>query len=156
MSEEKECVVDMTLNLVQPKNILTTLKRKRPENISNIKQVYNIKYQTNKALRGDITDIQQLLKLLDDNSYMSRYGTSEDAVTVRDIFWTHPDSIKLFSTFLTGLTLDSTYKTNKYILPLFEMVGVTSTEKTYSVGFACLESGKEENVTWALELCQAC
>ena len=42
MPEEKECVDDMTLNLVQLKNILATLKRKRPENISNIKQVYNI------------------------------------------------------------------------------------------------------------------
>lgn len=29
--EEKECVADMTLNLVQPKNILATLKRKGPE-----------------------------------------------------------------------------------------------------------------------------
>lgn len=30
MLEEKECVADMKLNLVQPKNILATLKRKRP------------------------------------------------------------------------------------------------------------------------------
>ncbi|XP_050890922.1 uncharacterized protein LOC127096387 [Lathyrus oleraceus] len=52
MLEEKKCVSDMTLNLVQPKNILTTLKCKRPENISNMKQVYNIWYQNNKALRG--------------------------------------------------------------------------------------------------------
>lgn len=42
MPEEKECVVDMTSNLVQPKNILPILKRKRLENISSIKQVYNI------------------------------------------------------------------------------------------------------------------
>lgn len=44
MPEEKECVADMTLNLVQPKNMLATLKHKRPKNISNIKQVYNIRY----------------------------------------------------------------------------------------------------------------
>lgn len=50
--KEKECVTDMTLNLVQPKNILATLKCKRPENISNIKQLYNIRYQTNKTIRG--------------------------------------------------------------------------------------------------------
>lgn len=35
-----------------------------------------------------------------------------------------------------------------------EIVGVTSTEKTYSVGFTFLESEKEENVTWALEVCR--
>lgn len=42
MPEEKEYVADMTLNSVEPKNILATLKWKIPENISNIKQVYNI------------------------------------------------------------------------------------------------------------------
>ncbi|XP_050920489.1 uncharacterized protein LOC127138135 [Lathyrus oleraceus] len=123
--EEKKCVDDMTLNLVQPKNILATLKWKRPENISKIKKVYNI-----------------------------RYRTCEDGVIVRDIFWTHPDSIKLFNTFPTMLILDSTCKINKYRLPLLEMVGVTSTKKTYSIGFAFLECEKEDNLTWALEVCQ--
>ncbi|XP_050896729.1 uncharacterized protein LOC127103519 [Lathyrus oleraceus] len=153
MLEEKGCIADMTLNLVQPKNILATLKWKKPENISNSKQVYNIRYQTNKALMGDRTEMLQLLKLLDDNSYMSRYRTCDDGFTVRDIFWTHPDSIKLFNTFPTVLILDSTCKTNKYRLPLLEMVGVTSTKKTYSVGFAFLECDKKDNFTWALEVC---
>ncbi|XP_058757176.1 uncharacterized protein LOC131630414 [Vicia villosa] len=102
----------MTLNLVQPKNILATLKWKEPDNVSNIRQVYNIRCRTNKAIMGDRSEMQQLLKLLDDNM----------------------------------LILDSTYKTNKYKLPLFEMVGVISIEKTYSLGFAFLECDKEDNL----------
>ena len=153
--EDKTCISEMTINLVPPKNILATLKRKEPENVSNIRQVYNIRYQTNKAIRGDRSEMQHPLKLLDDNSYVSRYRTYDDGVTVRDIFWTHPDSIKLFNTFSTVLILDSTYKTNKYRLPLFEMVGVTSTDKTFAVGFAFLECEKENNFTWALEVCRS-
>ncbi|CAK8566772.1 unnamed protein product [Lathyrus sativus] len=99
--------------------------------------------------------MQQLLKFLDDNNYMSYYRTCGNGVTVRDIFWTHQDSINLFNTFLTVLILDSTYKTNKYTLPLFEMVGITSTEETYVVGFAFLEYEKEDNFKWALEVCQS-
>ncbi|CAK8541116.1 unnamed protein product [Lathyrus sativus] len=91
--------------------------------------------------------MQQLLKLLDDNNYVYRYRAYDDGVTVRDIFWTHPDSKKLFNTFPTVLILDSSYKTNKYRLPLFEMVGVISPEKTYSVGFKFLDCEKEENFT---------
>ncbi|XP_058756515.1 protein FAR1-RELATED SEQUENCE 5-like [Vicia villosa] len=121
--EEKTCISDMSLNLVQPKNILVTLKRKEPD----------IWYHNNKVIKGDRSEMQQLLKLLDDNKYVSRYRTCDDGVTVRDIFWTRPDSIKLFNTFSTMLILDSTYRTNKYRLPLFEMVGVTSIEKTYAV-----------------------
>ncbi|XP_058750117.1 protein FAR1-RELATED SEQUENCE 5-like [Vicia villosa] len=132
---EKVSIKDMSLNFVQPKNILATLKRKEPVNISNIRQVYNQRYRNNKAIRGDRNEMQQLLKMLDDNKYISRYRNCDDEVTVRDIFWIHPDSIKLFNTFSTVLLIDSTYKTNKYRLPLFEMVGVTSTEKTFVVGF---------------------
>lgn len=52
------------------------------------------------------------------------------------------------------LIIDSMYKTNKYRLPLLEMVCVTYTNKTYSLGFAFLERKKEENVTWVLEVCR--
>lgn len=130
------------------------MKRKRPKNISNIKQVYNICVLSYKALRGNRNEMQQLLKLLDVNNYVSKYRTCEDEVTVQDIFWIHSDSMKLFNMFPTILIIDSTYKTNKYMLPLLEIVVATSIEKTYYVKFAFLESEKEENVTWTLEVCQ--
>ncbi|XP_058766511.1 uncharacterized protein LOC131640124 [Vicia villosa] len=69
---EKASIKDMSLNFVQPKNILATLKRKEPDNISNIRQVYNQRYRNNKAIRGDGNEMQQLLKMLDDNKYLSR------------------------------------------------------------------------------------
>ncbi|XP_050908699.1 protein FAR-RED ELONGATED HYPOCOTYL 3-like [Lathyrus oleraceus] len=150
---EKEIVMDMTLNMMQSKNILTTLKRKRPENISNMKEVYNIHVNNNKVLRGDKPEMQQLLKLLDDNNYVSRYQTCEDGVTVRDIYWTHLDLIKFFKV-PTVLIIDSMYKINKYKLPLLEIIGVTFIKMTFSVGFVFLENGKGENVSWTLEVCQ--
>lgn len=91
---------------------------------------------------------------MDDNSYVFRHRTCDDEVIVRDIFWAYSHSIKLLNTFPTVLIIDSTYKTNKYKLPLLEMIGVTSAEKTYSIEFAFLESEKEENVTYTLEVCQ--
>ncbi|XP_058746304.1 uncharacterized protein LOC131619198 [Vicia villosa] len=84
--EENTCISDMTLNLVQPKNILATLKQKEPDNVSNIRQVYNIQYCNNKVIRGDRNEMQQLLKLLGDNNYVSMYRTCDNRVTVRDIF----------------------------------------------------------------------
>ena len=48
--------------------------------------------------------------------------------------------------------MDSTYKTNLYRIPLFEIVGVTSTYLKYSVGFAFMTSEKEDNFTWALQM----
>ena len=88
------------------------------------------------------------MKLLDENNYVCRHRQGDDGVTIREIFWTHSDSVKLFNTFPTVLIIDSTYKTNKYKLPLLEIVGVTLTEKMYSVGFAFLEREKEDNFQW--------
>ncbi|GAU27955.1 hypothetical protein TSUD_146730 [Trifolium subterraneum] len=73
----------------------------------------------------------------------------------KTLFWAHPESIKLFNTFPTVLMMDSTYKTNKYKMPLFEIVGVTSTEESYNVGFAYIANEKEDNFVWALETCKS-
>ncbi|XP_058783444.1 protein FAR1-RELATED SEQUENCE 5-like [Vicia villosa] len=105
--------------------------------------------------RGLRSEMQQLFKLLDDNHYVSRYRVCDDKVSVRDIFRTHTESVNLFNTFPTVLIIDSTYKINKYRLPLLEIFGFTSTKMTFSVGFAFLECEKEENVTWALDICKS-
>ena len=115
----------MKLNMVQPKNIFETLKRKIPQNILNIKQVYNVRAQNNEVIRGQRTEIQQLLNLLDDNHYVSRYKVCEDGEIVRDTFWTHHDSIKLFNIFSNVIFINSTYRTNKYRLRLLKRVLVT-------------------------------
>lgn len=72
-SEEKKLVSEMTLNMVQPRNILATLKRKIFESISNIRQVYNIRIKNNKARRGPRYEMLQLFKLLDDDHNVSKY-----------------------------------------------------------------------------------
>ncbi|KAH1080003.1 hypothetical protein J1N35_019764 [Gossypium stocksii] len=46
--------------------------------------------------------------------------------------------------------VDATYKTNKYDLPFVQIVGVTSTNKTFSIAFAFIINEKEENYNWAL------
>ncbi|KAL5186659.1 hypothetical protein HKD37_05G012474 [Glycine soja] len=52
---------------------------------------------------------------------------------------------------LMKLLEHSTYKTNRYKLPLLDFVGVTPTAMTFSVGFAYLETERINNIVWALE-----
>ncbi|KAH1202702.1 Protein FAR1-RELATED SEQUENCE 5 [Glycine max] len=47
--------------------------------------------------------------------------------------------------------IDSTYKTNRYKLPLLDFVGVTPTAMTFSAGFAYLEAECVNNIVWAWE-----
>ena len=64
---------------------------------------------------------------------------------MQDIFWTHPDSVKLVNSFNIVILMDSTYKTNKYRMLLLEVVGITSTDLTFSVAFCLLAAEKENN-----------
>jgi len=73
-------------------------------------------------------------------------------VTVQDIFWARPKSIKLFNNFSIVLIMDTTYKANKYIMSLFEIVGDTSIDMTYSIVFAFMMFEKEDNLTWVLQI----
>lgn len=49
------------------------------------------------------------------------------------------------------LIVDFMYKTNRYQLSLLEIVDVTSTKLTFSVGFVYLEHERNEKFKWALE-----
>ncbi|XP_045792850.1 PKS-NRPS hybrid synthetase cheA-like [Trifolium pratense] len=151
--QEKEFMDEMTRNAVAPKNILSTLKERDPENKTSAKQVYNARHRYRVKMRASMTEMQHLCKKLDDNKYYYKYRTVvENGVEhLQDIFFAHPRSITLFNSFHTVLMMDSTYKTSKYKMPLFEIVGFTSTEKTFNVAFAWLSNEKEDNFIWALQ-----
>nr|ABN09148.1 Lambda integrase-like, N-terminal [Medicago truncatula] len=112
--DDKKIVGDLTKSKMLPKNILINLKNKRPHWMTNIKQVYIERQQIWKANRGDKTALQYLISKLEEHNYTYFSRTQSESTTIKDIFWAHPTSVKLFNNFLTVLVMDFTYKTNMY------------------------------------------
>ena len=99
-----------------------------------------------KQERGPRTEMQHLLQWLDDAKYVTWNRRRDDGSDVlSDIFWAHPESIKLLNLFPIVLVMDCTYKTNKYRQPLLQIIGITSTDLTLAVGFSYMESEKTDN-----------
>jgi uncharacterized membrane protein len=142
----------MTKSLVVPRNILMDLKQKKKEILTTIKQVYNAQTRWHKGIVSDKTEIQYLISKLEEHKCLYFTRANSEEITLEDIFFYHPELINMLNTFLTVLVMDSTYKTNFYRMPLFEIIGVTSTNMTYSVGFVFLSFEQEDNFTWALEM----
>jgi len=92
------------------------------------------------------------LKKLEEHKYVYFARTNYKETTLKDIFFADPKSINMLNTFPTVLVMDATYKTNMYRMPLFEIVGGTSTNMTYYVGFGFIASKIEGNFTWVLEM----
>jgi len=75
----------------------------------------------------------------------------KDDNVVRDLFWSHPDVVKLTNSCNLVFLIDNTYKTNRYKLLLLDIVGVTPTGMTFFAAFAYLEGEHLNNVVWALQ-----
>ena len=88
--------------------------------------------------------------LLERDKYVHWCRFEKVTIFVQDIFWTHPDSIKLVS-FNIIILMDNMYKTNKYRMSLLEVVGITSIGLTFFVAFCLLAAEKENNFVWAFD-----
>lgn len=151
-TKEERSVVGEHLSLgVKASKSLEALKVRFKNNLSNISQLYRTRNSIRKAKRGSMTEMQQLMTLIQANHYLCWTRRLKGTDIVEEIMWSHPDSIKLLRMFPTVLIMDCTFKTNKYALPLLEIVGVTSTELTFPVAFAYLSHERYDDYTWVLQ-----
>lgn len=52
--------------------------------------------------------------------------------------------------------MDCTYKTNRFGMPLLNIVGVTSTYHSFNAGFVFMNEETEANYSWALQKFSNC
>jgi hypothetical protein len=136
--DEKELVPEQTENMDAPRNIMSTLKKRRVTTKTTIKHIYNVRYRMKKSNRDPMTEMQHIMKCLVVRKHLFSHIVLPGTEMLSDILWAHPGSVKLFNTFPTVLIMDSTCKTNKYRLPLLKFVGSTCIGKTYAIAFAYL------------------
>nr|KAJ0210928.1 hypothetical protein LSAT_V11C400197040 [Lactuca sativa] len=147
--DETRLVEDLTRKNLPPRDILSTLKGQNENNVSVIQTVYNAQQKIRRQEQAGKTPMQVLMSILHTNNYLYKFTTG-DSNELENLFFVHPTSWKIWRAFPHVLMIDTTYKTNKYNKPLVEIVGVTSTRKTFSVGFAFIHREKEANYTWVL------
>ncbi|KAL5187395.1 PKS-NRPS hybrid synthetase [Glycine soja] len=150
---EKIVVAEMTKSMVKSRNILLTLKEHNANSNLTIKQIYNVRHAYRSSIRVSNTEMQQLMMLFDRDQYIHWHRIKDDNV-VRDLFWSHPDAVKLTNSCNFVFLIDSAYKTNRCKLSLLDIVGVTPTGMTFFATFAYLEGKRLNNVVWALQRSQ--
>ncbi|KAK9151225.1 hypothetical protein Syun_009534 [Stephania yunnanensis] len=141
----------MTKGNVKPIDILNMLKQIDVTNLSTMRTIYNTRQKFQIEDASGMTQMQQLLHILEKNKWMLWHRKHADTNIVTDLFWSHPDSIKLLRCFSLVILMDCTYKTNRYRMPLLEIVGITSTYLTFPVGSTFISSESHANYAWALE-----
>ncbi|KAL4587975.1 hypothetical protein LXL04_000852 [Taraxacum kok-saghyz] len=96
------------------------------------------------------SEMQVVFEILQSKCYIYEFRTYETTNALKDLFFVHPTSLNIWRAFPQVLMMDATYKTNKYNMSFFEIVGVTSTSNSFSIAFVLMDEEKEANYTWAL------
>ncbi|MBW0492519.1 hypothetical protein O181_032234 [Austropuccinia psidii MF-1] len=114
-----------------------------------LQDIYNRVKKTKKYKLQGRRPIDSLIETLkEENSVWSYQRDAEGHIT--SLFFTHPLAIKLLHGFPHVILMDCNYKTNKYEMRLFHIVGFSSTNKTFSGAFCLINNETEPSYTWEL------
>ncbi|KAI5673516.1 hypothetical protein M9H77_13880 [Catharanthus roseus] len=95
---------------------------------------------TRNRIQGRNT-VEEILCLSSQRGYTVFHRNREESNVLSDIVVAHPTSIAMIRTWPYVLIMDTTYKMNKYNMPLLEAVGITPIGKNFTVAtaFMCNE-----------------
>ncbi|WCJ29365.1 hypothetical protein M5689_011005 [Euphorbia peplus] len=146
----KAIVRDMTDAQAKPGPILAVVHKACPYDNAHITHIYNEREDLRrKAMEGrDVPS--QMFYLAKKNNYTYSYQVDEGNV-ITHIFMAHPVAVKLLRMYYWWIGIDSTYKTNKYNMPLLEIVGTTPCQKNFLVAYVFLQNESSESYRWALQ-----
>ena len=131
-----------------PKEIQTVVRQSG--SLATRQDIYNRIAKVRRDSRQGESPIHALANQLEKEGFWSRvqYGLDRHVTAV---LFAHPDSLVYLRAYLEVLLLDCTYKTNKYGMPLLDMIGVDATGRSFCIAFAFLNGETEEDYIWALE-----
>ncbi|XP_058741442.1 uncharacterized protein LOC131613820 [Vicia villosa] len=85
-TNDKQHIVYLTKRHVPPIHTLLSLQERDPENVTQIMQIYKHKSKIKRDIRGPRTEMQQLLKLVEESGYVYWSRKKDESEVVRDIF----------------------------------------------------------------------
>src|SRR3954454_21153651 len=91
-----------------------------------------------------------MLQHLQAMDYFCRYKTHISG-DVTHLFFAHPKSIELFKRYPEILLLDCTYNTNRFNMPLLNIMGTTALGTSFFVSFAFLTGETNDDYLWVIK-----
>jgi hypothetical protein len=112
--------------------------------------IYNARSKLRLRNLAGYSPMEALIAALGDNSLRFNYRT--DAIGhVTHLFFAHPKSVDLLTKYLDVLLLDCTYRTNKFKMPLLNVVGTTCLNSNFHAAFCFLAKEEEGDYIWAMQ-----
>ncbi|OJD28254.1 hypothetical protein ACJ73_00356 [Blastomyces percursus] len=144
-AETRSVIYSLVKAMMPARSIRTILSKRLGDEAVTARDLYNL---TAQLLREDLKGRTPIQALIDeftakkDGNIVAEWKTDhENRITHLALF--HRQSIEYLRENHDILLLDSTYKTNRYRLPLLSVIFVTKLHTTLNLGFTFMNSEKE-------------
>ncbi|KAI5668488.1 hypothetical protein M9H77_18341 [Catharanthus roseus] len=119
--------------------------------VCSAQKIYNVVAKIKENQMQGRNKVEEVLYLSGQRGYTVFYRNCEESNILSDIVVIHPTSIAMIRTWPYVLIMDTTYKTNKYNMPLLEAVGMTPTGKNFTVATAFICNEQTTTYRWILQ-----
>lgn len=109
--------------------------------------IYNDRQKIRIEGLNGLSATQAWIKQLQDNNLRHYIKLDEDN-KVQGILWTYPWCEKMWRQFPKVLGIDNTYKTNRFNIYLFEVIGITDQKSVANFAFGLINTEKEDGFLW--------
>ena len=133
---------------------LASIYQGNPESVVVAKDLYNVRLSSRRDEFQTATPVEALFKAFDNTSTFYRYEL-ESSNELKSLLSAQPDCIQIWKENPDVILLDCTYKTNRYNMPLLNIVGVSGMNTTVPIALALLAGEKEGHYQWALQQLKA-
>ncbi|XP_050210045.1 PKS-NRPS hybrid synthetase cheA-like [Mercurialis annua] len=147
----KQIVRDMSTAQAKPCAIWASLQEKNPSNNPTRRQIYNYRDNLRRSGFEGRDVVGQFYHMAVEGRYVHWTLADSETSALTHIFLAHPNSVRLLRDYRWIIGMDSTYKTNKYKMPFFEIIGMTPCNKNFIIAYAIIKDETHESYRWVLE-----
>lgn len=137
-------------------HIIDLIQRDFPEARFQRYHIHNTLRRERIAKYGDRSNTQQFLHSLEANASTWFKIFRGDDDRIERVFWTYTWCIELWQQNPEILSIDNTYKVNRFNMPLCQISGISAFGTTFPVAWCLLSGEKEESFSWVLQQLQTC
>jgi hypothetical protein len=132
-----------------PRKVKAILRRENDEFCSTSKDIYNAKAKIKVDNLGSLSSVEVILNELTDNNYKIDFLCDEENRLV-SLFFAHEQTVQSLLQYNSVLLMDSTYKTNRFGLPLLHIIGINCSYRTVIFALVFMSDESEKSYIWAL------
>jgi hypothetical protein len=132
------------------RNTLHLIRNEYPDLLITSQDLYNLNKQFEREIVGNMTSAQYLENQLKAGNWF--YDSKQDeSGNLTYLVFAHPISIEYARKYNRVFLMDCTYKTNRFRMPLFHLIGLSPCNTTFSIAFCLMSEENEVSYTWVLQ-----